>query len=65
MTKTGVLADSGDEITIEADLEQGKVSWRKNGAAFFEGSVPENMAGKSLFLVVRSYYKHDEVEILF
>lgn len=63
--KTGVLADVEDEITIEADLEQGKVAWSKNGEAFFEDSVPEKMTGKALFLVIRSYYKHDEVEILF
>lgn len=65
VTDSKVTSDSGDEIVVEADLRRGKVAFWKNDAQFVECDVPLKMANKSVFFVLRNYYQHDEIGVLF
>jgi hypothetical protein len=41
------------------------IVWLKNGTLIKKCGVPEKMTGKSLYFVLRNYYRNDEVEMYF
>ena len=56
--------NDGEVITLQVDTKEWKVIWSVGQQQLGQGSIPQQMRNKALYVVVIMYHQNDVVELL-